>query len=155
MAKIYEPKRATHRSITDPSCSDCNYNIYEPINHFSVAVPPMLSVPHQLVGVPLGCPVTLECHTEAFPTSLNYWTREDGLMIHESKKYKVTSTTGKQSYITNMTLTIQDVQVAIKCFSLFFQLCNEMNSNLVIFFKIFILIKNLHFFLLFLGEKYE
>ena len=71
----------------------------------------MLSIPHQLVGVPLGYSVTLECHTEAHPTSLNYWTREDGLMIHESKKYKVTSTPEKPSYKINMTLTIYDLQV--------------------------------------------
>lgn len=73
----------------------------------------MLSIPHQLVGVPLGYAVTLECHTEAHPTSLNYWTREDGLMIHENKKYKVTSTPEKPPYKTNMTLTIFDIQVSV------------------------------------------
>lgn len=45
-------------------------------------------IPHQLVGVPLNYNVTLECFTEAHPTSLNYWTREDGNMIHDSKKYR-------------------------------------------------------------------
>lgn len=45
-------------------------------------------IPHQLVGVPLNFNVTLECFTEAHPTSLNYWTREDGNMIHDSKKYR-------------------------------------------------------------------
>lgn len=45
-------------------------------------------IPHQLVGVPLTYNVTLECFTEAHPTSLNYWTREDGNMIHDSKKYR-------------------------------------------------------------------
>ncbi|XP_051153832.1 lachesin-like isoform X1 [Leptopilina boulardi] len=78
----------------------------------SVDFPPMLSIPHQLVGVPLGYSVTLECHTEAHPTSLNYWTREDGLMIHENKKYKVTSIPEKPSYKTNMTLTIFDIQMS-------------------------------------------
>uniref|UniRef100_A0A6E8W087 Ig-like domain-containing protein n=1 Tax=Anopheles coluzzii TaxID=1518534 RepID=A0A6E8W087_ANOCL len=43
----------------------------------SVDFPPMLWIPHQLVGVPLYFNVTLECFTEAHPTSLNYWTRED------------------------------------------------------------------------------
>lgn len=45
-------------------------------------------IPHQLVGVPLGFNITLECFTEAHPTSLNYWTREDGNMIHDSRKYR-------------------------------------------------------------------
>ncbi|CAB0035121.1 unnamed protein product [Trichogramma brassicae] len=55
----------------------------------TLSVPPMLWIPHQLVGVPLGYSVTLECHTEAHPTSLNYWTRsDDGVMIHESRKYR-------------------------------------------------------------------
>ncbi|XP_076237512.1 lachesin [Calliopsis andreniformis] len=76
----------------------------------SVDFPPMLTIPHQLVGSPLGYRVTLECYTEAHPTSLNYWTREDGVMIHESSKYKVTSTAEKPSYKTHMTLTIHDVQ---------------------------------------------
>lgn len=51
-------------------------------------VPPILWTSHQLVGIPLGYNVTLECITEAHPTSLNYWTRENDQMIHESAKYK-------------------------------------------------------------------
>lgn len=72
----------------------------------------MLSIPHQLVGAPLGYTVTLECYTEAHPTSLNYWTRgDDGRMIHESKKYKITSVAEKPAYKTHMTLTIFDLEV--------------------------------------------
>ena len=48
----------------------------------------MMMIPHQLVGVTPHTNVTLECLTEAHPTSLNYWTREDGHMIHDSKKFK-------------------------------------------------------------------
>lgn len=55
---------------------------------FIILVSPMLSIPHQLVGVPIGHEVTIECFTEAHPTSLNYWTRDDGHMIHDSKKYR-------------------------------------------------------------------
>ncbi|OAD53015.1 Neurotrimin [Eufriesea mexicana] len=72
--------------------------------------PPMLWIPHQLVGAPLEHSVTLECNTEAHPTSLNYWTREDGVMIQGSNKYKITSTTEKLPYKTRMTLTIYDLQ---------------------------------------------
>lgn len=51
-------------------------------------VPPMIWIPHQLVGIPLTYNVTLECFVEAFPTSLNYWARENSEMIHDSNKYK-------------------------------------------------------------------
>ncbi|KAI4498672.1 hypothetical protein M0802_006139 [Mischocyttarus mexicanus] len=82
-------------------------------------VPPMLSIPHQLVGAPLGYSVKLECNTEAHPTSLNYWTREDKHMIHDSSKYKVVSTPEVPSYKTHMTLEIFDIQMedygAYKC----------------------------------------
>ncbi|XP_053592973.1 lachesin-like [Microplitis demolitor] len=79
----------------------------------SVDFSPMLSIPHQLVGAPLGYLVTLECYTEAHPTSLNYWTRgDDGRMIHESRKYKVTSTAEKPVYRTHMMLTIYDLELS-------------------------------------------
>lgn len=48
---------------------------------FIVAVPPMLSIPNQLEAAYIGQDVTLECHTEAYPTSINYWTTERGDMI--------------------------------------------------------------------------
>lgn len=41
----------------------------------------MLSIPNQLEGAYIGQDVTLECHTEAYPTSINYWTTEAGDMI--------------------------------------------------------------------------
>ncbi|XP_039277012.1 lachesin isoform X1 [Nilaparvata lugens] len=72
----------------------------------SVDFPPMLWIPHQLVGAPLGYNVTLECHTEAHPTSLNYWTRDDGHMIHDNNKYHTQSRVGSPAYKTHMQLTI-------------------------------------------------
>lgn len=63
--------------------------------NFNFPVPPMLWIPHQLVGAPLAYSVTLECYTEAHPSSLNYWTREDGQMIHESRKYHAENIIGK------------------------------------------------------------
>jgi hypothetical protein len=41
----------------------------------------MLSIPNQLEGAYLGQDVALVCHTEAYPTSINYWTTERGDMI--------------------------------------------------------------------------
>ncbi|XP_050432373.1 neurotrimin-like isoform X2 [Adelges cooleyi] len=75
----------------------------------SVDFPPMLWIPHQLVGVPLGYNVTLECYTEAHPTSLHYWTRDDGQMLHDNGKYKPVSIQGNPSYKVHMKLTIMDV----------------------------------------------
>ena len=41
----------------------------------------MTSIPNQLVGAYEGQDVTLECHSEAYPKSINYWTRETGDII--------------------------------------------------------------------------
>uniref|UniRef100_A0A6P7H040 Lachesin-like n=1 Tax=Diabrotica virgifera virgifera TaxID=50390 RepID=A0A6P7H040_DIAVI len=77
----------------------------------SVNFPPMLWIPHQLVGAPLNYAVTLECFSEANPSSLNYWTREDGQnMIHDSRKYRTENSQGNPSYKTHMKLTINNIQ---------------------------------------------
>ncbi|KAL5280261.1 hypothetical protein ACFFRR_004309 [Megaselia abdita] len=78
----------------------------------SVDFPPMLTIPHQLVGAAQGFNVTIECETEAHPTSLNYWTRGEGPIIHDSNKYRVESTIGTPSYKTYMKLTIMHVTSA-------------------------------------------
>lgn len=41
----------------------------------------MLSIPNQLEAAYFGQDVALECHTEAYPASINYWTTERGDMI--------------------------------------------------------------------------
>ena len=41
----------------------------------------MLTIPNQLVGAYIGQDVMLECQTEAYPESINYWTNEQGDMI--------------------------------------------------------------------------
>lgn len=51
----------------------------------AASVQPVLWIPNQLVGVARGMDVTLECHTEAFPRSINYWTDEKGQMILSSE----------------------------------------------------------------------
>ncbi|XP_050499095.1 neurotrimin-like isoform X2 [Diabrotica virgifera virgifera] len=57
-----------------------------------VQFPPMLSIPNQLEGAYVGQDVTLECRTEAFPTSINYWTTERGdMIISGSDKYEAVS----------------------------------------------------------------
>ena len=46
-----------------------------------IAVPPMIWIQNQLVGAYEGQQMTLECHSEAYPKSINYWTREKGEII--------------------------------------------------------------------------
>jgi hypothetical protein len=41
-------------------------------------VHPLIQVPNQLVGAPLGTDVTLICNVEASPKAINYWQRENG-----------------------------------------------------------------------------
>lgn len=45
-------------------------------------VHPVIQVPNQLVGAPLGTDVTIECHVEASPKSINYWVKDTGLLFH-------------------------------------------------------------------------
>lgn len=45
----------------------------------------MLSIPNQLEAAYQGQDVTLECQTEAYPASINYWTTEKGDMIISGK----------------------------------------------------------------------
>ena len=41
----------------------------------------MISIPNQLVGASIGQDVTLECNSEAYPKSINYWSRDTGEII--------------------------------------------------------------------------
>uniref|UniRef100_A0A1B0DRB1 Uncharacterized protein n=1 Tax=Phlebotomus papatasi TaxID=29031 RepID=A0A1B0DRB1_PHLPP len=43
--------------------------------------PPMIWVQNQLVGALEGQKITLECQSEAYPKSINYWTREKGEIV--------------------------------------------------------------------------
>uniref|UniRef100_A0A0P4W610 Ig-like domain-containing protein n=2 Tax=Scylla olivacea TaxID=85551 RepID=A0A0P4W610_SCYOL len=71
---------------------------------------PTVYVPHQLVGVPLGQDVTIECYIEAWPKGLNYWKRPNGIeILHSDDKYEVKEVEGSQKYKTHMLLTIQRV----------------------------------------------
>jgi hypothetical protein len=41
----------------------------------------MIWVQNQLVGAVEGQRLSLECHSEAYPKSINYWTREKGDIV--------------------------------------------------------------------------
>ncbi|XP_057658404.1 lachesin-like isoform X1 [Diorhabda carinulata] len=51
---------------------------------------PLIQVRNQLVGAPVNTDVTLQCHVEASPKAINYWTRETGEMIISNEKYFMT-----------------------------------------------------------------
>lgn len=61
----------------------CVCCVHEIINYnmFPYAVHPVIQVPNQLVGAPLGTDVTLECYVESSPKSINYWVRDSSKCI--------------------------------------------------------------------------
>lgn len=62
----------------------------------------MLSIPNQLEGAYLGQDVMLECHTEAYPASINYWTTERGDMIISGNVYKLSYNFPMEYFLINM-----------------------------------------------------
>ncbi|XP_075155999.1 dpr-interacting protein alpha [Haematobia irritans] len=75
----------------------------------SIHFHPVIQVPNQLVGAPLGTDVQIECHVEAFPKSINYWIKDSGEMIVSSLKYHVQEVS-KSMYETKMTLIVKKFQ---------------------------------------------
>ncbi|XP_069960623.1 neurotrimin-like [Cherax quadricarinatus] len=56
--------------------------------HLRVQFPPMAWVPHQLEGAYVGQDLTIECQTEAFPRSINYWTNSRGDMVVAGERFE-------------------------------------------------------------------
>ncbi|XP_067127907.1 neurotrimin-like [Centruroides vittatus] len=73
-----------------------------------VHFPPMIWIPNQLIGAPSGSNITLECHTEAYPMSINYWTKEDGDMLVTNDKYL--AIIKDKTYKVHMKLIIRNIQ---------------------------------------------
>lgn len=46
----------------------------------------MISIQNQLVGALEGTKVTLECLSEAYPRSINYWTKENGEIVPQGSQ---------------------------------------------------------------------
>ncbi|XP_025834368.1 lachesin isoform X2 [Agrilus planipennis] len=70
---------------------------------------PLIQVPNQLVGAPTNTDVTLQCHVEASPKAINYWTRENGEMIISNDKYSM-SEINVSSYSMQIKLVIHRFQ---------------------------------------------
>ncbi|XP_049821741.1 lachesin isoform X2 [Aethina tumida] len=70
-----------------------------------VHFPPMIWIQNQLVGAMEGQQITLECHSEAYPKSINYWTKDDGHIISQGAKYEPSIV--DNAYKVHMKLTIK------------------------------------------------
>nr|CAH7751253.1 unnamed protein product [Callosobruchus chinensis] len=70
---------------------------------------PLIQVRNQLVGAPVNTDVTLQCHVEASPKAINYWTRESGEMILANDKYHMTEINNSY-YSVHMKLVIRRFQ---------------------------------------------
>ncbi|XP_063218508.1 lachesin-like [Bacillus rossius redtenbacheri] len=71
----------------------------------NVNFPPVIKVPNQLLGAPLGTDVQLECHVEAFPNTINYWIKNRGEMLLDGLKYAIRE--NRSSYKMYMWLVIR------------------------------------------------
>lgn len=69
---------------------------------------PVIQVPNQLVGAPLGTDVTLECYVESSPKSINYWVRDSNEMVISSSKYEVVNMV-LSSFECRMELTVRQL----------------------------------------------
>ncbi|XP_028041374.1 lachesin-like [Bombyx mandarina] len=67
---------------------------------------PVIQVPNQLIGAPLGTDTTLECYVESSPKSINYWVRDSNEMVISSSKYEVMNTV-ISSFESRMALTVR------------------------------------------------
>lgn len=76
--------------------------------HLRVQFPPMAWVPQQLEGAYIGQELTIECHTEAYPKSINYWTNTKGDMIVTGDRYE--PIVAETTYKVYMKLRIRQVQ---------------------------------------------
>ncbi|XP_076053499.1 lachesin-like [Oratosquilla oratoria] len=70
---------------------------------------PVITVPNQLVGAPLGTSVTLECKVDAFPKAVHYWRFNSQLLINSTKQETQES---RKGYTTTMKLIIHDLKTA-------------------------------------------
>lgn len=67
--------------IHDRICIDVDDDLWCRSFYKLVIVHPVIQVPNQLVGAPLGTDVQIECHVEASPKSINYWIKDTGKFV--------------------------------------------------------------------------
>lgn len=81
-----------------------------------MAVPPSVWIRYQLVGAYDGQQITLECHSEAYPKSINYWTRDNGEIIPHSELLVAKCLEVLSGLVRVMLHYIKRVTVPIQCF---------------------------------------
>ncbi|XP_035796453.1 lachesin-like isoform X1 [Anopheles albimanus] len=74
-----------------------------------VHFPPMIWIQDQLVGAALGQRLTLECQSEAYPRSINYWMKNETI-ITQGQRYEP-SIKEINSYKVIMKLTIKEISI--------------------------------------------
>ncbi|XP_014216945.1 opioid-binding protein/cell adhesion molecule homolog [Copidosoma floridanum] len=84
-----------------------------------VQFPPMIWIPNQLIGAREGQTIVIECISEAFPKSINYWTRDKDEIVPQGGKYE--TSVHDSTYKVHMKLTIRNVDASdfgsFKCVS--------------------------------------
>lgn len=74
----------------------------------TVEFSPMIWIPNQLVGAPLGTTVKLECHTESSPKAISYWAYNDSMVL-TSERFK-TEERHHSVYKLDSTLVIKNLR---------------------------------------------
>lgn len=80
---IWQTHNSADASIFPVFIPPSTQNLYQYfiLNIFSSsAVPPMVWIQNQLVGSAIGQKITLECQSEAYPKSINYWMKNDTII---------------------------------------------------------------------------
>lgn len=84
----YTRPNFAHSSLFPVSLLHTHTRLFPSLSHslslFAITVHPVIQVPNQLVGAPLGTDVQIECHVEASPKSINYWIKDTGECVHLS-----------------------------------------------------------------------
>ncbi|KAF5307285.1 hypothetical protein FQR65_LT07001 [Abscondita terminalis] len=73
-----------------------------------VNFPPSIQVDKQLLGTYDGFSVTIDCYSEAYPKSINYWTKNNGDIVPGNEKF-VIERVESNNYKVHMRLTIHNV----------------------------------------------
>ncbi|XP_064097844.1 neurotrimin-like isoform X2 [Macrobrachium nipponense] len=68
---------------------------------------PVITVPNQLVGAPIGTSVTLECQVAAFPNAVHFWSFSDQLLINSTRQETQEIRDG---YTTVMKLSLRNLR---------------------------------------------
>ncbi|RWS25979.1 lachesin-like protein [Leptotrombidium deliense] len=72
---------------------------------YSETVPPAVWIPNQLIASSMRQQVTLTCHIDAFPSSVNYWIKDSADIITDDDKYHIHQE--EKEYKTHLSLVIK------------------------------------------------